>query len=106
MGGLSADGRTRLICRSATGIRRKNREEIQERDLFLEDDDSIRELVIYTLRNTGMEAMGFPRPSAFWEAMQQEELPALVLLDIMLPEEDGVSVLKNCGQIGQRKRCL
>ena len=34
MGGLSADGRTRLICRSATGIRRKNREEIQERDLF------------------------------------------------------------------------
>ena len=61
---------------------------------FLEDDDSIRELVIYTLRNTGMEAMGFPRPSAFWEAMQQEELPALVLLDIMLPEEDGVSLLK------------
>ena len=61
---------------------------------FLEDDDSIRELVIYTLRNTGMEAMGFSRPSAFWEAMQQEELPALVLLDIMLPEEDGVSVLK------------
>ena len=61
---------------------------------FLEDDDRIRELVIYTLRNTGMEAMGFPRPSAFWEAMQQEELPALVLLDIMLPEEDGVSVLK------------
>ena len=41
-----------------------------------------------------MEAMGFSRPSAFWEAMQQEELPALVLLDIMLPEEDGVSVLK------------
>ncbi len=59
---------------------------------FLEDDDSIRELVIYTLRNTGMEAVGFSRPSAFWEAMQQE-LPSLVLLDIMLPE-DGVSVLK------------
>ena len=60
---------------------------------FLEDDDSIQELVIYTLRNTGMEAAGFSRPSAFWEAMQQE-LPSLVLLDIMLPEEDGVSVLK------------
>ena len=67
---------------------------------FLEDDDSIRELVIYTLRNTGMEAMGFPRPSAFWEAMQQEELPALVLLDIMLPEEDGVSVLKKLRPFG------
>lgn len=61
---------------------------------FLEDDDSIRELVIYTLRNTGMEAMGFPRPSAFWRRCSRKNCLALVLLDIMLPEEDGVSVLK------------
>ena len=40
-----------------------------------------------------MEAKGFPRPSAFWEAMA-EHTPSLVLLDIMLPEEDGISVLK------------
>jgi len=60
---------------------------------LLEDDDSIRELVIYTLGSQGMEARGFARPSAFWEAMG-EQTPSLVLLDIMLPEEDGISVLK------------
>ena len=60
---------------------------------LLEDDDSIRDLVIYTLQSQGMEAKGFPRPSAFWEAMA-EHTPSLVLLDIMLPEEDGISVLK------------
>ena len=60
---------------------------------LLEDDDSIRDLVIYTLQSQGMEAKGFPRPSAFWEAMA-EHTPSLVLLDIMLPEEDGISILK------------
>ena len=60
---------------------------------LLEDDDSIRDLVLYTLQSQGMEAKGFLRPSAFWEAVA-ERLPSLVLLDIMLPEEDGISVLK------------
>ncbi len=60
---------------------------------LLEDDDSIRDFVIYTLNSQGLEARGFERPSAFWEAVE-ERLPTLVLLDIMLPEEDGVSVLK------------
>ncbi len=60
---------------------------------LLEDDDSIRDLVIYTLGSQGMEARGFARPSAFWEAME-EQTPSLVLLDIMLPEEDGISMLK------------
>ena len=60
---------------------------------LLEDDDSIRDLVLYTLQSQGMEVKGFPRPSAFWEAMA-EHTPSLVLLDIMLPEEDGISVLK------------
>ena len=59
---------------------------------LLEDDDSIRDLVMYTLSTQGMEVQGFDRPSKFWEAMA--ELPSLVLLDIMLPEEDGLSVLK------------
>lgn len=59
---------------------------------LLEDDDSIRDLVMYTLSTQGMEVQGFDRPSKFWEAMT--ELPSLVLLDIMLPEEDGLSVLK------------
>ena len=60
---------------------------------LLEDDNSIRDLVIYTLNSQGMEAQGFEKPSAFWSAMEKR-VPSLVLLDIMLPEEDGVSVLK------------
>ena len=60
---------------------------------LLEDDDSIRDFVLYTLQSQGMEAKGFPRPSAFWEAMA-ERIPSLVLLDIMLPAEAGISVLK------------
>lgn len=60
---------------------------------FLEDDDSIRELVVYTLNNTGLPAMGFDHPEAFWKAVEQD-VPGLVLLDIMLPGEDGLSVLK------------
>ena len=60
---------------------------------FVEDDASIRELVLYTLNNAGLEAEGFGRPSEFWAAMTQE-LPSLILLDIMLPEEDGLSILR------------
>ena len=60
---------------------------------LLEDEDSIRELVVYTLNSQGLEAKGFARPSQFWEAMS-EQIPQLALLDIMLPEEDGISVLK------------
>ena len=60
---------------------------------LLEDDDSIRDFVIYTLSSQGMAARGFALPSEFWQAMA-EEVPSLVLLDVMLPEEDGLSVLK------------
>ncbi len=60
---------------------------------FVDDDDSIRELIIYTLNSQGIEAEGFAKPSEFWKAME-ERIPALVLLDIMLPEEDGISILK------------
>ena len=59
---------------------------------FVEDDDSIRELVTYTLNSQGMEAEGFARPSEFWEAMSKKQ-PDLILLDIMLPEEDGMRKL-------------
>jgi two-component system alkaline phosphatase synthesis response regulator PhoP len=64
---------------------------------LLEDDGSIRELICYSLNKTGNEARGFSAPSAFFEAMEKE-LPELVLLDIMLPEEDGLSVLKRLRQ--------
>ena len=60
---------------------------------LVEDDDSIRELVIYTLRTTGFDAKGFPNAAEFWSAVT-EELPELVLLDIMLPDEDGLHILK------------
>lgn len=60
---------------------------------LLEDDESIRDFVIYTLNGQRMGARGFALPSAFWAAVE-EAVPDLVLLDIMLPEEDGISVLK------------
>ena len=48
---------------------------------ILEDDNSIRELVVYTLNATGMEAVGFERPAPFWQAMAKEQ-PELLLLDL------------------------
>ena len=60
---------------------------------LLEDDDNIRELVTYTLNSQNLEAEGFARPGPFWAAVGKT-VPSLVLLDIMLPEEDGFSVLK------------
>lgn len=59
----------------------------------VEDDSSIRDLMIYTLTIAGFDAKGFADSKAFWEAMQTGQ-PRLVLLDIMLPGEDGISILK------------
>ncbi len=60
---------------------------------FLEDDDNIRKLVCYALNKEGYDIEGFDKPSLFWKRIDNE-LPQLVLLDIMLPEEDGLSVLQ------------
>ena len=60
---------------------------------MLEDDTSIQNFVLYTLKNSGFEAEGFERPSDFWKRME-EQTPDLLLLDIMLPEEDGIEILK------------
>ncbi len=59
----------------------------------VEDDDSIRELVVYTLRSGGFEAVGFSDGNQLDEALRKET-PALILLDVMLPGEDGVSILR------------
>ena len=59
----------------------------------VEDDSSIRELMVYTLRASGFEACGFQDSTAFWN-MMKEKKPELVILDIMLPGEDGISILK------------
>lgn len=71
---------------------------------LLEDDDSIRKLVVYALESAGYEARGFERPSLFWKAMDRQK-PELVLLDIMLPEEDGLAVLKKL-RSAAATRCL
>lgn len=60
----------------------------------LEDDPVILELIGYSLKSAGMENRCFERPSAFRAALA-EGIPDLILLDIMLPEEDGLSVLKS-----------
>lgn len=60
---------------------------------FVEDDNNIRELVVYTLNSTGLEATGFSAPDKFWAAMEDKK-PSLILLDIMLPQEDGLSILR------------
>jgi two-component system alkaline phosphatase synthesis response regulator PhoP len=60
---------------------------------LVEDESGIRELVIYTLQNTGFEAKGFESGGEFWKAVD-EQAPDLVILDIMLPGEDGLSILK------------
>lgn len=59
----------------------------------VEDDAGIREIELYALTSTGFEARGFADGATFWEALQTER-PELVLLDVMLPGEDGVSLLK------------
>ena len=59
----------------------------------VEDDDNIRELVIYTLETTGLKAKGFADGSAFMEALAFDT-PELILLDIMLPGDDGLELLK------------
>lgn len=59
----------------------------------VEDDGNIRELVVYTLETTGIKARGFEDGVPFFEALA-EELPELILLDIMLPGEDGMEILK------------
>lgn len=60
---------------------------------LVEDDSSIRELVVYTLNSTGIQAEGFEKPSDFWKALNTK-MPSLVILDVMLPEESGIEILQ------------
>jgi two-component system alkaline phosphatase synthesis response regulator PhoP len=60
---------------------------------YVEDDDNIRDLVVYTLNQSGFEALGVKNADEFYAASKKQS-PALVLLDIMLPGDDGLSILK------------
>ena len=59
----------------------------------VEDENAIRDLMVYTLKASGFEAQGFKKADDFWAAMK-EQRPELVILDIMLPGEDGLTILK------------
>lgn len=58
----------------------------------VEDDESIRELVVYALKSAGFEIKGFEKPAEFWPAINKKAAD-LILLDIMLPDEDGYAIL-------------
>lgn len=59
----------------------------------VEDDDSIRDIEVYALQSTGLEARGFADGGSFWAALEQEK-PALVVLDVMLPGVSGIDLLR------------
>ncbi len=59
----------------------------------VEDDQNIRELIVYALKNENYESKGFEESEAFFEACQ-EKIPHLVILDIMLPGKDGLTILQ------------
>lgn len=59
----------------------------------VEDDNGIRDLMIYTLNSAGFEAKGFTNGSSLFDALKTET-PRLIMLDIMLPGEDGIEILK------------
>ena len=69
----------------------------------VEDDAGVRELELYTLRTAGYEAAGFGEPAEFRRALQ-ESLPDLVILDVMLPGEDGMSLLRALRQDARTRR--
>lgn len=70
---------------------------------LLEDDANIREFVLYALSGQNYQVQGFDRPSCLYEALKKE-VPELLLLDVMLPEEDGLSVLRRLRSAPATKR--
>ena len=59
----------------------------------VEDDESIRELMLYTLKASGFQGRGFEDATGFWPALEEQK-PRLIMLDVMLPGEDGITILR------------
>ena len=59
----------------------------------VEDDSGIRDLMIYALNSAGFNARGFADGSEFFDALKNK-MPRLIMLDIMLPGDDGITILK------------
>lgn len=72
---------------------------------MLEDDDNIRNFVLYALNSAGFEAEGFAHPNEFWECLAQR-VPSLLLLDVMLPDEDGLQILDKLRRRSDTRRML
>lgn len=70
---------------------------------IVEDDDSIRDMLLYALSSAGFDSEGFTGGEAFFAALRKT-VPSLVLLDIMLPDEDGISILKKLREPGKEKQ--
>ncbi|MCD8396524.1 MAG: response regulator transcription factor [Lachnospiraceae bacterium] len=70
---------------------------------IVEDDENIKEIEMFALKNTGYEVQGFDCASAFY-ARLKERLPSLVLLDVMLPDEDGLEIVKKLRYSARTRR--
>lgn len=68
----------------------------------VDDDNTIREIEVYTLESTGFQARGFADGASMFAALKTEK-PELLILDIMLPGEDGVEILKGFETVRQQK---
>jgi len=70
---------------------------------IVEDDRNIQEIELFALKNSGYHAVGFETAKGFYRALD-EQIPELILLDIMLPDEDGVSILSRLRSRADTKR--
>ncbi len=68
----------------------------------VDDDKSIREIIVYTLQSTGFEAEGFEDSASLFNALK-EKTPSLIILDVMLPNEDGVQILQKLKTLSKTK---
>ena len=86
-------------CTQSQGNRRNFlRGEIMANIWIVEDDEDIREIALYALRSANFEAMGFECGSGFFAELENTATPDLVILDIMLPGDDGLTILKKLRQ--------